>query len=243
MGKLKVDYPGIPLMALTATANARVKSDVLGSLGMKDSLVLTQSFNRPNLKYEVRLKGKKVVEDIAAFITRHHSKECGIIYCSSQAKCEETADKLRRDHRIEARHYHAVRTFPSTLHLIRRAIPVRLTICMPMSTPGNVTGRPGANPDGMAGRRIPCDLCNDCVSPQLFSFSAFLPDAVVYHHVSSTSFGMGIDKADVRYVIHYSLSGSLEAYYQVGAISPLSLTLILMLNLCLTPVGDRPSWP
>lgn len=109
MGKLKQDYPGIPIIALTATANDRVKSDVLSNLGMRDSLVLTQSFNRPNLKYEVRPKTKKVVEDIATFITKQHHNQCGIIYCSSKAKCEETADKLRRDYKIEARHYHAVR--------------------------------------------------------------------------------------------------------------------------------------
>lgn len=118
MGKLKRDYPGIPLIALTATANDRVKSDVLSTLGMTGSLTLTQSFNRPNLKYEVRPKTKKVIEDIASFITQHHRRECGIIYCSSQAKCEETADKLRREYKIEARHYHAVCSFilPSSVY-------------------------------------------------------------------------------------------------------------------------------
>lgn len=109
MSCLKKDYPGIPLIALTATANDRVKRDVLDNLGMCDSLVLTQSFNRPNLKYEVRPKTKKVVEDIATFIKKNHGGQCGIIYCHSKAKCEETADKLRREHHIQARHYHAVR--------------------------------------------------------------------------------------------------------------------------------------
>lgn len=109
MSCLKQDYPGIPLIALTATANDRVKRDILDNLGMRNSLVLTQSFNRPNLKYEVRPKGKKVIEDIASFIKNQHAGECGIIYCHSKAKCEETADKLRREYKIEARHYHAVR--------------------------------------------------------------------------------------------------------------------------------------
>lgn len=108
MSCLKKDYPGIPLIALTATANSRVKNDVLDNLGMKNALVLTQSFNRPNLKYEVRPKTKKVIEDMARFIREHHNGECGIIYCHSKAKCEETADKLRREYKIEARHYHAV---------------------------------------------------------------------------------------------------------------------------------------
>ena len=116
MNRLKRDYPGIPLIALTATANDRVKRDILDNLGMRDCLTLTQSFNRPNLKYEVRPKTKKVVEDIATFIRDHHAGECGIIYCNSKAKCEDMADKLRREYKIEARHYHAVRSsFPLAL--------------------------------------------------------------------------------------------------------------------------------
>ena len=110
MTRLKQDYPGIPLIALTATANDRVRRDILDNLGMRDCLTLTQSFNRPNLKYEVRPKTKKVVEEIATFIRDHHKGECGIIYCTSKAKCEEMADKLRREYKIEARHYHAVRS-------------------------------------------------------------------------------------------------------------------------------------
>lgn len=124
MGKLKGDFPGIPFIALTATANARIQEDVLSNLGMTGALVLTQSFNRPNLKYEVRAKSSKVIEDIAEFINDHHSGECGIIYCSSQAKCEDVAAGLRNKYRIEARHYHAVRFYfafpfcPSALDLL-----------------------------------------------------------------------------------------------------------------------------
>lgn len=108
MGSLKKDYPGVPLIALTATANERVKADVMVNLGMQKPLLLTQSFNRPNLKYEVRAKSKSIVSDIAKFIKDHHKGQCGIIYCHSKKQCEDTADKLRRDHQIEARHYHAV---------------------------------------------------------------------------------------------------------------------------------------
>lgn len=111
MGALKNDYPGVPLIALTATANARVKSDVMVNLGMKNPLLLTQSFNRPNLKYEVRPKNKGVLKEIATFITEQHKGQCGIIYCHSKKQCEDTADKLRREHKVAARHYHAVRCF------------------------------------------------------------------------------------------------------------------------------------
>lgn len=110
MGSLKKDFPGIPLIALTATANDRVKTDVINNLGMRNLLMLTQSFNRPNLRYEVRPKKKEVLKDIASFITGQHRGECGIIYCQSKKQCEDTADKLRREHKVEARHYHAVRS-------------------------------------------------------------------------------------------------------------------------------------
>ena len=108
MGLLKEDFPGVPIMALTATASERVKQDIISNLGMDDALVLTASFNRPNLKYEVRPKAKGFVSDIVAFV-KLRKKECGIIYCASQRLCEETAQKLRNEAKIEARHYHAVR--------------------------------------------------------------------------------------------------------------------------------------
>lgn len=59
LGKLRQDYPGIPVMAMTATANDRVKTDVVSSLGIKGCKVLEQSFNRGNLRYEVREKNNK----------------------------------------------------------------------------------------------------------------------------------------------------------------------------------------
>lgn len=106
---LKEDYPDVPLIALTATANQRVKVDVMENLRMKSPVILTASFNRKNLRYEIRPKGKNVLEKIAEFITQKHRGKCGIIYCSSKKKCEDTADKLRRDYKIPAKHYHAVR--------------------------------------------------------------------------------------------------------------------------------------
>ena len=83
MGALKHDFAGVPLMALTATATDRVRQDVISNLGMDRPLVLTASFNRPNLKYEVRPKTKGFVNEIIAFV-QQHKRECGIIYCASQ---------------------------------------------------------------------------------------------------------------------------------------------------------------
>ncbi|KAK4703284.1 bloom syndrome protein, partial [Phenoliferia sp. Uapishka_3] len=159
MGSLKKDFKGVPMMALTATASDRVKQDVITNLGMQSALVLTASFNRPNLKYEVRPKTKGFVADIVAFAAQR-KHECGIIYCGSQKTCEETALKLR-EAKVNARHYHA----------------------------------------GMAP--------NDRIRVQ----KGWQDDE--YPVICATiAFGMGIDKPDVRYVIHYTLPQSLEGYYQ-----------------------------
>jgi superfamily II DNA helicase RecQ len=107
LGKLKADFPGVPVLALTATANGRVKQDVIQNLGIQGCAVLTQSFNRSNLRYEVRPKTKNVLSDISHFIASEHAGECGIIYCLSKRQCEETAKKLQDDYNIAARHYHA----------------------------------------------------------------------------------------------------------------------------------------
>lgn len=120
MGALKKDFPSIPLIALTATANSRVKEDVMVNLGMQRPLVLTQSFNRKNLRYEVRPKSKGVLGDIAKLINSSFKGKCGIIYCHSKKQCEDTADKLRKDYKISAMHYHAVR-LAFALRLMMRA--------------------------------------------------------------------------------------------------------------------------
>ena len=108
MGSLKKDFANVPLIALTATANDRVKQDVMDNLRMKSPVVLTASFNRKNLKYEVRPKGKNLLGEIANFIQTGFRGKTGIIYCNSKKSCEDVADKLRKDYQIPARHYHAV---------------------------------------------------------------------------------------------------------------------------------------
>lgn len=94
-------------MALTATANEQVISDVVDRLSMKDCVRLTQSFNRPNLFYEIRPKRRNVVADISAFIKSGHQEETGVIYCLSRKTCEEVARDLRETYGLRAKHYHA----------------------------------------------------------------------------------------------------------------------------------------
>jgi ATP-dependent DNA helicase RecQ len=83
-----------PIIALTATATDKVRSDIKKNLGMVDAREFKSSFNRPNLYYEVRPKTKDVDKDIIKFIKQHPGKS-GIIYCLSRKKVEELAAILR----------------------------------------------------------------------------------------------------------------------------------------------------
>jgi len=94
-------------MALTATAQNKVQDDIIRSLGIGGCVVLKQSFNRPNLHYEIRPKNKKIVEDMVGYIKMQPRGSSGIIYCSSRAQCENVAKILRDQHKIGAWFYHA----------------------------------------------------------------------------------------------------------------------------------------
>lgn len=151
----------VPMMALTATATPKVQQDIQKNLQMSDALVYKSSFNRTNLYYEVRPKGKKndVLKDIVQYIKSKKSKS-GIIYCLSRKKVEEIAGVLKANG-IKALPYHA------GLDAKTRA----------------------AHQDAF--------LMEDC-------------DVIV----ATIAFGMGIDKPDVRFVIHYDVPKSIEGYYQ-----------------------------
>ena len=107
LDRLRQEYPKTPIMALTATANEQVMNDVIDRLGIRNCTLLTQSFNRPNLHYDIRPKKRSVIADINTFIQTHHRGQTGIIYCLSRNKCEEVAKELREKHGLKARHYHA----------------------------------------------------------------------------------------------------------------------------------------
>lgn len=158
---LRDSFPGVPWIALTATATRRVKQDILNHLHLSsDCLVFRMSFNRPNLIYEVRRKNKSSLEDIAQFIEEKYNGESGIIYCFSRSECERITEKLRAHH-LSIHYYHA-----------------------------------GMEADERA--RVQRDWSADKIK-------------VI---VATIAFGMGINKPDVRFVIHYTLPKSLEGYYQ-----------------------------
>ncbi|TXG64063.1 hypothetical protein EZV62_011057 [Acer yangbiense] len=95
LGILKQKFPNTPVLALTATATASVKEDVVQALGLVNCIIFRQSFNRPNLLYSVIPKTKKCLDDIDKSIKENHFDECGIIYCLSRNDCEKVADKLQ----------------------------------------------------------------------------------------------------------------------------------------------------
>ena len=148
-----------PIIALTATATDKVRTDIKKNLGIVDAAEFKSSFNRPNLYYEVRPKTKDVDKDIIKFIKKHPGKS-GIIYCLSRKKVEELAEILRVNG-IKAAAYHA-------------------------------------------------GLDSNTRSNTQDEFLMENIDVIV----ATIAFGMGIDKPDVRFVIHYDIPKSLEGYYQ-----------------------------
>ena len=166
LGKIRDRFPNVPFIALTATATANVQMDVMTNLQMEGAKVFQQSFNRPNLRYEVRDKkqigkGAEVLKDIADLIKSKYRGQTGIIYTLSRRNCEELAKKLREEHDINAHQFHAK-----------------------MST----AEKNKTQKDWQSGRL-----------------------KVV---VATIAFGMGIDKPDVRFVIHHTIPKTLEGYYQ-----------------------------
>jgi ATP-dependent DNA helicase RecQ len=158
LNSLRDQFPGVPMMALTATATGRVQRDIVAQLGLRSPACYVASFNRPNLTYRVSAKAG-AYEQILEFV-RARPRESGIIYCQARKTADSLAGKLNADG-ISAAAYHA----------------------------------------GMenAGRTR--------------SQETFLRDEV--RVVCATiAFGMGINKPNVRFVIHYDLPKNIEGYYQ-----------------------------
>ena len=101
---LRLYFPGIPIMALTATANARVRDDIVSQLGLGSGRVFQSSFNRPNLTYRV-LPKKRAFDQVLAEI-KQRPEQAIIIYCFSRKSTEKTAADLRANG-VKAAAYHA----------------------------------------------------------------------------------------------------------------------------------------
>jgi ATP-dependent DNA helicase RecQ len=151
----------IPLIALTATATPKVRLDIVKTLRMENPNEFVSSFNRDNLYYEIRPKGKKedVFKNIVQFIKNMPNKS-GIIYVQNRKTTEDIA-KLLQVNDIKASPYHA----------------------------------------GLEAK-VRSDTQDDFLMERIHVI------------VATIAFGMGIDKPDVRFVIHYDIPKSIENYYQ-----------------------------
>ena len=105
LGQLRLRYPQVPMMALTATATERVRQDILEQLRLNDPHIHIASFNRPNLYYEVRQKNKTSFGELLQLL-REKPDEPVIIYCQSRKSVDELSESLRNQG-IRALPYHA----------------------------------------------------------------------------------------------------------------------------------------
>lgn len=155
---LKTQFPQVPMIALTATADKLTRKDMLTQLGLVDPAIYISSFDRPNITLTVK-PGQKRFEQIADHLKKNPGQS-GIIYCLSRRSCEEISNKLN-EKGFKTDYYHA------DLPQQRRS-------------------------------KVQEDFINDR-TPVI---------------CATIAFGMGIDKSNVRFVIHYNLPRNLEGYYQ-----------------------------
>ncbi|XP_062181899.1 ATP-dependent DNA helicase Q-like 1 isoform X2 [Phragmites australis] len=161
LGCLKQNFPGVPIMALTATATESVRKDILSALRISNAMTLIRSFDRVNLNYEVIGKTKTAQKQLGDLLKERFMNKSGIVYCLSKNECADTAKFLREKYKIKCAHYHA----------------------------------------GLAAR-------------QRTSVQEKWHSGEVKVICATIAFGMGIDKPDVRFVIHNTMSKSIESYYQ-----------------------------
>jgi ATP-dependent DNA helicase RecQ len=98
-------YAGVPRIALTATADALTRADIVERLQLEDARLFLSSFDRPNIRYTI-VEKKDATQQLLRFITREHPGDAGIVYCQSRKKVEDIAQTLC-DHGLTALPYHA----------------------------------------------------------------------------------------------------------------------------------------
>lgn len=165
LGAIHRRFPGVPWLALTATATTLVRGDISKILELRTDKVFLQSFDRPNVRYQVRHKEligheNAVLSDLACFIAGQPSSCTGIVYCQTKAACDELAASLATLG-LRTRPYHSGLTPKNRIEVQTKWMSGEVTV-----------------------------VC------------------------ATVAFGMGIDKPDVRFVVHHSVPKSLEAYYQ-----------------------------
>ena len=158
LSELRLRFPDVPLMALTATATDRVRADIITQLGLRDPGVYVASFNRPNLTYRIEPK-RAPYNRLLEFLQKRRGQS-GIVYCLTRRATERLAERLSGDG--------------------FRAVPYHAGLEQPV-------------------RAKHQDL--------------FVSDEV--RIVCATiAFGMGVDKSNIRFVVHYDLPKNIESFYQ-----------------------------
>ena len=158
LGRLPELFPGIPFIALTATADDQTREDVRQRLNLTDSPIFVAGFDRPNIRYTVAEK-RSAPQQLERFIAQRPG-DSGIVYALSRKRVEQVAVRLKKAG-VAAEPYHA--------------------------------GLPAPERSRVQ--------------------DAFLRDEVRVV-VATVAFGMGIDKPDVRFVVHYDMPKNIEGYYQ-----------------------------
>lgn len=158
LGKLKKEFPRIPVIALTATADKLTRQDIIDKLALKEYRLFENSFNRPNIHYFIRTK-TNYHDQLFSYLDEH-KEDSGIIYCLSRTSTETLATQLKADG-FTAEAYHA-----------------------------------GLEKNIREERQ-----------------NKFLRDDIKII-VATIAFGMGINKSNVRFVIHVDLPKNIEGYYQ-----------------------------
>lgn len=158
LGQLRQRLPDVPVMALTATADETTRNDIARLLQLDDPLIQISSFDRPNIRYTLVEKFKPT-EQLLRYVQDQRGK-CGIIYCNSRAKVEDTAARLQ-SRGLSVGAYHA--------------------------------GMDNAHRANVQ--------------------EAFQRDDLQIV-VATVAFGMGINKPNVRFVVHFDIPRNIESYYQ-----------------------------
>ncbi|NKB46330.1 MAG: DNA helicase RecQ, partial [Legionellales bacterium] len=158
LGQLRQTFPDIPMIALTATADAQTRQDVMMQLRLRDPQVHVASFDRPNIRYTV-LEKHKPFDQLIQFVGERRG-QAGIVYCTTRKKVEEVTQRLQTEG-IESLAYHA-------------GLPVQ---------------------------------------QRQHAQQAFQRDDI-HIIVATVAFGMGIDKPNVRFIVHFNIAKNIENYYQ-----------------------------